>query len=76
MMTSSMAFYVGNSPVTDESPHKGQWRGASMFPLICAWTNRWANNGDAGDLRHRRAHYDIIVMLYPVAWWKYVLNLT
>ena len=25
------------------SPHKGQWRGALMFPLICAWTNGWAN---------------------------------
>ena len=23
------------------SPHKGQWRGALMFPLICAWTNTW-----------------------------------
>ena len=22
-----------------KSPHKGQWRGALMFPLICAWTN-------------------------------------
>ena len=37
------------SPVI--SPHKGQWRVAVMFPLICAWTNTWANNGDAGDLR-------------------------
>ena len=31
------------------SPHTGQWRGASTFSLICAWTNSWANNGDAGD---------------------------
>ena len=23
------------------SPHKGQWRGASMFSLICAWINGW-----------------------------------
>ena len=23
------------------SPHKGQWRGASMFSLICAWINAW-----------------------------------
>ena len=23
------------------SPHKGQWRGAMMFSLICAWRNDW-----------------------------------
>ena len=33
------------------SPHKGQWRGALTFSLICAWTNSWVNNRDAGDLR-------------------------
>ena len=32
-----------------------------MFSLICAWTESWANNGDAGDLRRHRAHYDVIV---------------
>ena len=26
------------------SHHKGQWRGALMFSLICAWTNGWVNN--------------------------------
>ena len=26
------------------SPHKGQWCGALMFSLICAWTNGWINN--------------------------------
>ena len=44
-------------------PHNGQWRGALTFSLICAWIDRWANNGDAGDLRRYRAHYDVIVML-------------
>ena len=48
------------SPVN--SPHKGQWRGALMFPLICAWTNTLANNEDAGDLKRHRAYYDVIVM--------------
>ena len=47
------------------SPHKGQWRGALMFSLICAWINGWVNNHEAGDLRCRRAHYDVTVM-----WWK------
>ena len=29
------------------SPHKGQWRGALMFSLICVWINGWVNNGEA-----------------------------
>ena len=33
-----------------------------MFSLIWAWTNGWANHRDAGNLRHRTAHYDVIVM--------------
>ena len=37
------------------SPHKGQWRGALMFSLICAWINGWVNNREAGDLRRHRA---------------------
>ena len=51
------------SPVN--SPHKGQWRGALMFSLICVWTNGWEKNGDAGDLRRHRAYYDVTVMMYP-----------
>ena len=45
------------SPVN--SPHKGQWRGALMSTLICAWTNGWVNNGEDGDLRRHLAHYDV-----------------
>ena len=44
------------------SPHKGQWRGALMFSLICAWLNGWVNNCKAGDLRRNRPHYDDSVM--------------
>ena len=51
---------IHRSPVN--SPHKGQWRGALMFTLICARTNGWVNNREAGDLRHYRPHYDAIVM--------------
>ena len=40
-------------------PHKGQWRGASMFSL-CLHKHGWVNNLEAGDLRHHRAHYDVI----------------
>ena len=58
-----LALSAGNSPVTGEFPHKGQWRGALMFSLICAWINGWVNNREAGDLRRYRAHYDVTVML-------------
>ena len=44
------------------SPHKGQWRGALVFSLICAWINGWVNNGKAGDLGRHRTHYDVTVM--------------
>ena len=53
---------IYRSPVN--SPHKGQWRGALMFSLICVWINGWVNNREAGDLRRHRAHYDVIVMWY------------
>ena len=51
---------IHRSPVN--SPHKGQWHGDLMFSLICAWINDWVYNREAGDLRHQRAHYDVIVM--------------
>ena len=65
MMTSSngnilLAICAGNSPSPGNSPHKDQWRRALVFSLICAWTNGWVNNGEAGDLRRHRAHYDRI----------------
>ena len=46
-----LAICAGNSPVPVNSLHKGQWRGALMFSLICVWINGWANNREAGDLR-------------------------
>ena len=45
------------------SPHKGQWRGALMFSLICVWSNGWANNREAGDFRRSCVHCDVIVMI-------------
>ena len=53
---------AGNSPITVNSPHKGQWRGAFMFSLICARINSWENNRDAGDLRRHGTHFDVTVM--------------
>ena len=46
------------------SPHKGQWHGALMFSLICAWIHCWVNNGGSGDLRRYCAHRDVTVMRY------------
>ena len=51
---------IHRSPVN--SPHKGQWRGALMFALICTRINGWVNNGEAGDLRRHRVHFDVIIM--------------
>ena len=70
MMTSSnetknaalLAICAGNSPVTGEFPHKGQWRGGLMFSVICACINSSVNNRKAGDLRRRHAHYDVTAM--------------
>ena len=58
-----LALCAGNSPVPVKSPHKGQWRGALMFSLICVWINGWVNNREAGDSRRYRTHYDVIVMI-------------
>ena len=51
---------IHRSPVN--SHHKGQWRGALMFSLICAWINGWVNNCETGNLRRHCAHYDVTVM--------------
>ena len=51
---------IHRSPVN--SLHKGQWRGALIFSLICVWINGWVNNHEAGDLRRYGAHYDVTVM--------------
>ena len=56
-----LALCAGNSPVN--SPHKGQWRGSSMFSLICAWINVWVNSREAAHLRRHRAHNDVIAMV-------------
>ena len=52
---------IHRSPVN--SPHKGQWRGALMFSLVCVWINGWVNNREAGDLIRQRSHYDVTVMV-------------
>ena len=43
-------------------PHRGQWHGALMFSLICAWINGWVDNQEAGDLRRHCVNYDVTVI--------------
>ena len=52
--------FVWGIPVN--SPHKGQWRGALVFSLICVWINDWVNTRAARDLRRYRVHYDVTVI--------------
>ena len=41
-----LAICAGNSPVPVNSRHKGQWRGALMFTLICP--NKWLSKQSWG----------------------------
>ena len=59
---------IHRSPVN--FPHKGQWRGALMFSLICTRMNGWVNNREAGDLRRYQVHYDVIVMFWLFFVWR------
>ena len=69
-LSALLAICAGNSPLTLNSPHKGQCRGTLMFSLISAWINGWVNNGEAGDMRRHCAHYDGIVMCSEKANYK------
>ena len=52
-----------------EFPHKGQWRRALIFSLICAWINGWINNHEADDSRRHSANYDVTV-IKPLYLWN------
>ena len=64
-----LAICAGNLPVPVNSPHKGQWRGALIFSLICVWINGWVNNREAGDLIRHRYHCDGTVVGF---WYFYI----
>ena len=61
---------IHQSPVN--SSHKGQWRGALMFSLICVWINGWVNNCEAGDFRRHLVHYDVTIM--KLMWYHCIIN--
>ena len=54
--------FCGNSPVTGELPSQRPVTRSFDLYLICAWTNGWVNNRQAGDLRRQRAYYYVIDM--------------
>ena len=62
--SASLGIYAGNSPVTDDFPTQRPVARSFAVLLIYSWINGWENNGEAGDLRRHRAHYDAIVMIY------------
>ena len=64
---------IHRSPVNN--PHKGQWRWALMFSLICARINGWVKTREAGDLRWHRAHYDVIVMTCTHTWYGHTAHI-
>ena len=57
-----MPFVWGIHWSSVNSAHKGQWRGALIFSLICAARNGRVNNRDTVDWRRHRTHYDVTVM--------------
>ena len=79
MMTSSNVnifsryWPFARSPVN--SLHKGQWHGALMFSLICAWINGWVNNPEAGDLRRHHAHRDVTIKFMVIFTTGHVRNI-
>ena len=59
-----LALCAWNPPVTVEFPSQRPVARSFNVFLICALTNGWVNNREAGDLRHHRARYDVMVMIY------------
>ena len=54
-----VALCVGNSPVTGE--FRAQRPVTQSFDVFFD-LNAWVNNGEAGDVRRHRPHYDVFVM--------------
>ena len=63
MTSSNGNIFRVTGPLCGEFTGPGQWRGTLMFSLICACIKDWVNNHAAGDLRRRRGHFDVNVML-------------
>ena len=49
--------------VTSEFPSQRPATRSFDVSLMCAWTNIWTNNREAGDLTGHRDHYDVTVII-------------
>ena len=58
-----LAICAGNSPVPGEFPTQRPVTRSFDVYFDLRPNKRWVNKREAGDLRHNRAHYDVIVML-------------
>ena len=65
-----LAICAEKSPVTGEFPAQRPVTQSFDVFFICARTNGWVNNCEAGDLRHHRAHYDVTVMRFEETFQK------
>ena len=63
IFSASLAICAGNSPVPGEFPSQRPVTRSFDVLFDLHRINGWVNNGEAGDLRRHRAHYDVIVMV-------------
>ena len=64
---SALLTLCGRNPLTKVSD---AWLWCFFFFLIYVWTNGWANNRSAGDLKHYCCHYDVTLMMCHVVEYK------
>ena len=57
-----LALCAGNSPVPGEIPTQRPMTQSFDVFFDLRLNKRWVNNGEAGDLRPYRTHYDVTVM--------------
>ena len=74
-LSALLALSEGNPSVTGGFPsQRPVTRGFDGF-FICAWTNGWANNRHAGDLRFYRFHYDVTTRYIRFIDWCHAMLL-
>ena len=59
-----LAICAGDSPVTGGFPEQKPVTQSFDVFFDLRLINNWVNNGEAGDLRRHRAHYDVTVMIW------------
>ena len=57
-----LVIYAGNSPVPGEFPEQMPVTRSFEVFFDMHPNKMWATNGEAGDLRRNRAHYDVTII--------------